>query len=612
MSLKKQQLPIMKKILILIVLIFLALLIFIFSIANTIKKDRDIPSLLTSKKDLAVRGNIYSKDNFKIGTSHKIFSASIDTRCLDENKKDLFVTLFSIYSGITKEEVYEKISSKTGYIIISRDIDQKAAKELRSLALKLRRLDVFKSIKINGRTLLYGLNVYETGEDRLYPYKDSMTPLIGHMKIANSKNGKQRVNGINGIERQYNKRLNNIQDGVLKGDKDILSYIIFNKDSQIIKRKDGEDIHLTIPLRLQRNIELMLDRYKKEFEAQEIIVSIMDSKTGEIVSLASSNRFNPSSIKQSEIKSLSINAIEYSFEPGSVIKPIAISLAMDKNKIKKDELFFAYNKGKKNKKGEYPKGKYKIGRHTIHDDHQFEKHYLTLKDIVIYSSNIGTLIIANRLSADQFFYGYKDFGLSLKTGIDLPHESSGIIHKLYHYRAGEKDGKDNVYKATDSYGQGMTATFMQVLKAYTVFNNDGKIVTPYLVQSNTQKESKQVISKETANAMKKMLIQTVEEGTGKKAITEGLEIGGKTGTANIVENGRYQRKYMSSFFGFVNDKDTKYTIGVTVNDPVNRGEKWYYYYASNSAVPVFKEIVKILIKLNYLTPETEHEKFNPL
>jgi cell division protein FtsI (penicillin-binding protein 3) len=211
-------------------------------------------------------------------------------------------------------------------------------------------------------------------------------------------------------------------------------------------------------------------------------------------------------------------------------------------------------------------------------------------------------MIANRLSGEDFYNGYKDFGLSLKTGIDLPYEKVGVIHKLYQYKAGEKEGKDNIYKATDSYGQGITTTFMQVMKAYSVFNNNGKIVTPYIVNKNTNYEEKKIISEKTAQYMHKMLVETVRKGTGQKAQIDGLEIGGKTGTAQVVEDGRYQRKYISSFFGFANDKNKKYTIGVTVNDPVNRGKNWYYYYASHSAVPVFKEIIKILVKLDYLEP----------
>jgi len=593
----------MKKILILIGLIFILFAILIVSILHTIKETRDLPSLTYAKKDLAVRGNIYTADQFTVGTSRKIYSASVDTRSIDKDKKDLFITLFSIYSDIPKKEIGKKLKEKRGYVILSRTIDQKTAKELKSLAYKLRVLDVFIPIKRNGNRYIHGLDIYETGEERIYPYKDTLTPVLGYIKAQNSKQGKQRVRGLNGIEREFNKELNNFQDGLLQGDKDILSYIIFNKDSKIIKRKDGDDIHITIPLKLQKNIELMLDRYKKEFEAQEILVSVMDSTTGKVLSLASSNRYNPSRIKQNEIEHLKINAIEYSFEPGSVIKPLSISLAIDANKVKKDELFFAHNTGKRNKKGEYPRGKYKIGRFTIKDDHQFEKNYLTLEDIIVYSSNIGSLIIANRLSAEQFYNGYLNLGLSRKTGIDLPFESKGIIHKLYQYRAGESEGKDNVYKATDSYGQGITATFMQVLKAYSVFNNNGKIVTPYIVTKNHQVQEPQVISKRTANYMKKMLIHTVQKGTGRKTKIDGLEIGGKTGTANVAEHGRYQRKYMSSFFGFVNDKKHRYTLGVTVNDPVNRGKKWYYYYASNSAVPVFKEVIKILVKLDYLEPK---------
>ena len=312
MPLNKQQLLIMKKILLLIALLSVAFLLLLFSVSKTSNENRDLPSLDVTKKDLAVRGDIYSADNFKIGTSQKIYSASIDTRCLDENKKELFVTLFSLYSDIPEKDILSKISKK-GYTIISRTINQRVAKELKSLAYKLRRLDVFQSIKINGKQVLYGLNIYETGEERLYPYKDSLTPVIGFIKKENEKNGKQKVNGVNGIEKEFNKELNNVQDGILKGEKDIVSYILFNRDSKIIQRKDGEDIHLTIPLKLQRNIELMLDRYKEKLEAQEILVSVMESDTGKILSLASSNRYNPQRLKQEDIKNLQINAVEYNF-----------------------------------------------------------------------------------------------------------------------------------------------------------------------------------------------------------------------------------------------------------------------------------------------------------
>jgi len=606
-SLDKKNLRRVKKIFITLFLIFAAIGVLVYSISNTIEKQRKLPSLHTTKKDSSVRGDILSSDNFKISTSIKIYTASIDTRSLDKNKQELFIELFSIYSNIEKKYLrlkIEKSYKKPGFLILSRSISARDAKNLKLLAYKLQKLKVFKAIRINGSRVVFGLNLYETGETRIYPYEDTLTPVIGYIKEKNNKKGKLKTNGIKGLERSYNTQLNQGINGVLKGERDILSYIIFNKDSIIQTRKDGHALKINIPLKLQKNIELMLDTYKIKLGADEIIVSIMDSTNGKILSLASSNRFNPKKIRKEDYGHLNVNAIEQVFEPGSVIKPISISLVLDKNRASMDESFYAYNKGKKNKDGEYKEGMMKVGKWPIRDDHKFKKHHLTVQDIVMYSSNIGTLQLAQRLKGAEILEGYHKFGITKKTGIDLPYEKVGKLPSVYQLRAGENKGKLNVFKATVSYGQGMTSSFMQILKAYTVFNNDGKIVTPTIVQKELTHQPIQVISKKTANIMKELLIKTVNEGTGKKAIVKGLEIGGKTGTANVARGGKYKRKYMSSFFGFVNDKNKKYTIGVTVNNPISRGKYWYYYYASNSAVPVFKELVDILVKLNYLEPNT--------
>lgn len=604
-----------KKIVILLALIALALLILFSSVFVTTAKKRDLPRLQTSKKELAIRGNIISSDNFKISSSKKLYKASIDTRYLDPNKKELFIKLFSIYSNIDTKTLRKKVNKsmkKPGTLVLSYNIDSRSAKNLKELGFKLRRLGVFKSRKVGGGSILRGLSIVESGEKRQYAYKTTLTPVVGYITKYEDK-GKTKVKGIKGLEKSYNNLLNQTHDGILKGNRDVLSYISFNKQSVIKNREDGANLVLNIPLKLQKNIEFILDKHKKKLTADEIMVSVMDSKTGKIINLATSNRFNPENIKQEDIPSLNVNAIEYQFEPGSIMKPIAIALAMDKNRVKKRELFKAYNKGKKaNKKGEFPRGKYKLGRYTIKDDHKFKKHFLTLDDIFIFSSNIGTLQLAQRLSAKEFVKGLHDFGITKKTGIDLPYEKRGKLPKLYQFAAGEKDKKDNVYKATVSYGQGMTSTFMQMMKAYSVFNNDGIITTPKIVSylnfqdlknvTLDKQENKQIIKAQTAKQIKRMLIKTVTHGTGKTALIEGIEVGGKTGTAQIAGGGKYLKKYISSFFGFANDKNSRYTIGVTVINPNSKGDKWFYYYASHSAVPVFKEIVNTLIQLNYLNP----------
>ena len=153
----------------------------------------------------------------------------------------------------------------------------------------------------------------------------------------------------------------------------------------------------------------------------------------------------------------------------------------------------------------------------------------------------------------------------------------------------------------------MRATFMQLLNAYNAFNNDGKVYTPriaaFLSEPGGKKRQlppqkiRQVISSKTAATMRRILQKVVQKGTGKAAQIEGLEIGGKTGTAHIASGGKYRKRYNSSFFGFANDKKHRYTIGVTVIEPQK------HYFASQTAVPVFRNIVLELISEGYLSVE---------
>ena len=153
-----------KKITLLFLFIILALGILIFSISNTINSHRKLPQLLTQKKELAVRGNIISADNFTISSSKKLYKASIDTRFLDLDKKELFITLFSIYSNIDKKIIRKKIdlSLKNPHnLVLSYNINSRNAKNLQELGFKLRHLNVFKSVLIQGNKILRGLNIKE-------------------------------------------------------------------------------------------------------------------------------------------------------------------------------------------------------------------------------------------------------------------------------------------------------------------------------------------------------------------------------------------------------------------------------------------------------------------
>ena len=326
---------------------------------------------------------------------------------------------------------------------------------------------------------------------------------------------------------------------------------------------------------LQTKIDNIIKKANQTYKSENIIISVMNSTTGKIVYMSDEKL-----------------ATQYKFEPGSLLKPISMAIVFDNNKLKEDDLILAYNNTTKNKKGLYKRGKIKINGWTIADDHQFDKHNITPKDIITYSSNIGTLQVANRLSAKEFLDGMQEFGFGKKSGIDIKNEKIGFLNSYAQYNSKRDKNNLNIFISTSSYGQGLKATPIQLLKAYSVFNNDGKISTPYV--KNKVLKQNQIISKNTANIMKNYLINTVKEGTARNTDIKDIQIGGKTATANIAVNGKYKMQYNSSFFGFANINDEKYTIGITVIKPQSKGKHWYYYYSSNSAVLIFKDVVKVL------------------
>jgi cell division protein FtsI (penicillin-binding protein 3) len=277
--------------------------------------------------------------------------------------------------------------------------------------------------------------------------------------------------------------------------------------------------------------------------------------------------------------------IEYSFEPGSVIKPIIFSLLLDKGLVNPYDLINGHN------------GRFRIGKKVITDEHRFD--WLSAENVIVHSSNIGIAQLAQKLSGYEFNQGLLDFGFSYESTPDLINERLGSIPS-------PKRLENEIYKATCAYGYGMKANLMQLIRAYSVFNNNGKMLTPKLVSSFIDDRNKhtkieeyepiEVIKSSTAQRVKKVLIKTVNEGTGKKARVKGLIIGGKTGTAHIVEKGVYVKKYNTSFIGFANDKKSKYTIGVIVIQPTSS------QFASKTAVPVFKKAVEIMVEDGYLKP----------
>lgn len=572
-------------IVVLFLFIVLCLILFIIVLYVNINSSRKLPTLEIDTKELSQRGSIYSSDGFILASSKNLYKVSVIKKSIEPSKMPFFIRLFSIYSGMSEEYLREKLRGN-GNIILSYKLSPKTALSLKQLNKKLIRNGVFRSYEDNGR--IYpksGLSIEISGESREYLYKDIIEPILGYTNKLES-DGITKPKGVKGIEKYYEGILSSKQDGHFQGNRDIGFNLILEKNAIIKQRIDGKSVVLTVPLKLQKKIENIIDEATKELNSNEIAIGIMDSNNGAILSLASSKRFNPKNIKSSDYGSLNPSFVELSFEPGSIMKPIIYSILLEKRLINPNEIFNLYN------------GSYKFGKYTIHDSNA--QKYASAENIIVLSSNIGMVQMAQRLNAKSYHNALMAFGFSMPTNIDLPYEKVGVIPSASTLNS-------FIYKGSVSYGYGMRATFMQMLRAYAAFANGGYLVNPYLrsytintdnkiIDINKNDDKLSILGNYSADVMERTLIKTVQKGTAKAVNVENIIVGGKTGTAKVATSGTYKNEYIGSFFGFAKDKKANFTIGVVVFGSNQQGG----YYASQTAAPIAKKVIEALIDEGYL------------
>ena len=519
-------------------------------------------SPVTSKIKLAMRGNIFTK-YYTVAKSEKIYAVFINPAFINPLKRNLFINLFSVYTNINKYELKKLLQTKK-YIMLAK-VDLKTAQNLKYLLKVLDKKRVFVADK-NG--IRRGYYIEDFAFKRIYPYKDSLEPLLGRYR-------EDKKSGENGLEEYYDSFLSPRQNGIIKGSRDVYGNIIYDKNTYILHAINGNNLKLNINLVLQKRMEKLLSTQKEQFKAEEVMAGVIDTKTGKVLALASSNRYNPNFVKKSDIKNMKIGFIRTLYEPGSVMKPITFAILLKNHKVNPYEVLNAYN----------GKWKPKWRRTYIIDDKPFA--WLSAENALVYSSNIVISQLAIRLTNKEFYNGLVNFGLGKKSGIDLPYELKGSIPSMLKL-------KYPVFQSTTAYGYGIMVNFMQLLKAYNSFNNAGIEIIPKI--ANVPTVSHRVMSAKNAALLMKILRKIVLKGTAQKAFVKGIFTAGKTGTAQRSVKGVYGKTYNSSFFGFASDNNHKYTIGVTF---INIKDK-HNYFASSSAVPTFKKIVDIMLELNLL------------
>lgn len=564
-----------EKILAIFLLFFFFFVIFIAAVAGKVLDKEHKRGYYKTETELPFRGTIVSSDGTVLAQSSRGYQLIFDGRHAVDEKKPIIAKMISLYLDIDEKEVLHLLK-KNSRVVIAKDLTTQAAKNIQYLSRELDKLGAFKTITHNRSSVRYGFEtVLMEPNKRNYPFAKLAQPFIGYVQ-------KQSGAGEMGIEKYYEELLADGEQGYTKAKRDVGGNLIYNRNTEHKQAVSGVSLELSIDSKLQAELEKVVDAEQNARDALEVLVAVMESKSGKILSIASSNRFNAENITTDSLSNTKINAVQYTFEPGSVMKPFIMALLFEEGLVGQYDLINGHN------------GRYKIGSETITDT--TARQWLSAEDVLIYSSNIGIAQLALSLSPYKIYDGLTNFGFAKNSGIDLPYEATGELPNLNRLRT-------DIYRATTAYGYGLRVSFIQLLKAYNIFNNRGFIATPHLLNrdeldpSLENAQNIQVISE--ANAMKilKILRKVVTKGTGKNAGVDGIFVAGKSGTAHIARAGAYKDNYHSSFFGFANDQNSNYTIGVLFIDPKKE------HLSGVISAPTFKKTVELLMEHNYLTKE---------
>jgi len=353
-----------------------------------------------------------------------------------------------------------------------------------------------------------------------------------------------------------------------------------------VSPRPGRDLTLTIDAPLQQIAEMELARGVKAASASGGMVLMMDPDNGEILALASQPAFDPNSFQQTPPHRWVNPAVVGAYEPGSTFKLVVACAVLEEGILLPSTRVFC-------------SGEKAIGRHIIHCSvHGGTRAHgeVDLEKIIEKSCNIGAATLALRLGAERFAHYVKALGFGEKTGIELAAESPGLLSPSSTW--------SDIRLANLGFGQGISVTPLQLLRAYCVVANGGRLVRPHLVQKPPWENDRgvRVLSEETARQMRRLLVQVIENGTGKTAAVQGYLVAGKTGTAQkpLPGMGYRSEKYIASFIGFVPAENPRLALLVLLDEP--KGS----HYGGVVAAPIFREVAKQAL-LRLAIPSAEME-----
>ena len=517
----------------------------------------------------ADRGIIYDRNGIELAGNITTTSLVLIPNQI-KDKEDTARKLSNILN-VSYDEMYRHVSKKTSI--------ERVHPEGRNLSYDI--ADKINDLKINGVYLL-------KESKRNYPYENMLSHTLGFVGIDNQ--------GLSGLELIY--------DNYLTGSDGAIKYFSDAKGNRLSLTElyesptSGVNMTLTIDYNIQSALERELNNAVSRYNPDNILGIVMDPNSGEILAISSKPDYDPSNYKNYTVEEINRNLpIWMTYEPGSTFKIITLAASLEEGIVDLEHDTW------------YDSGSITVSGAKLHcwkaGGHGAE----TYLEVVENSCNTGFVNLGLKLGKETLFNYIDLFGFGKKTGIDLNGESSGILFNI--------DKVGDLELATTAFGQGVSVTPIQQITAVSAAINGGILYKPYAVKSLNESETnsvilknepkvvRKVISSNTSDKVKYALESVVARGTGHNAYIGGYRVGGKTGTAQKVKDGKYMSgNYITSFIGFLPANDPKVIVYIAVDNA-----KGITQYGGTVAAPIAKKVLESCIDiLNIPIPEEGIER----
>ena len=443
-----------------------------------------------------------------------------------------------------KGKVLEELTVESGFSYLAKDIDLATAAKVEKLELE-------------------GIGQLPASR-RTYPQGEMAGQVIGAVGTEGT--------GLTGIEAGEEEALAG-EEGERRVVTDALGDPI--KLETVKEARDGEDVQLTLDPVIQQKTEQVLASVGETYAPKGATAIVMDPETSEILAMANWPPVNPGELENVSNEDLTNRATSFNYEPGSTFKAFTVSAALEEGLVTPSTEFTL-------------PPEIEVGERWIHDAEERGTETLTVSQILARSSNVGAVEIGLRIGATQFSKWIEKFGFGKPTGVQFPGEEKGLVPKLDEY-SGATIGNLPM-------GQGAAVTPMQMVQGYAAIAHDGIERPPQLVkrigdEPVHEPKGHRVLSAKTAEEVREMLEGVLgPEGTASEVSVPGYTLAGKTGTAQVAENGGYsETKYIASFIGFAPAMHPKFLAAVIVNEP--QGE----IYGGSVAAPAFGQIAEFAL-----------------